>query len=178
MLNNKPFFYVMIIFFIIIPTKVFAVNGYKNLMFGMNIQQVLNTNICSLHKQPINITGVTYYFCTDFVFANKTVYAAAFFVDNKLLRFAFSPPVDMTQTLTSKLIKKYGSTSSSSSAEEFNAVDKYPNRSAFLAFDHDTVFLKVQSNKFGKENIYLIYTSPEYDKILKQAQSKSIGNDI
>ncbi|WP_444998436.1 hypothetical protein [Aliikangiella sp. IMCC44359] len=155
-----------------------AVEGYKNLKFGMSKEQVKNSNLCSFRSEDSGQVGVEFMGCEDLKFSNEVTMGAAFFINNKLLRFVILTSTDTALGLINALSNKYGNTSSQSSDEEFNAIDKFPNREAFMAFDNDTVYLKFVSNAVGDQSAMLIYTSPEYDKKLLQNQEESISHDL
>ncbi|SHN92767.1 hypothetical protein BHECKSOX_1369 [Bathymodiolus heckerae thiotrophic gill symbiont] len=121
---------------------------------------------------------VEYYGCDDFMFGGKAVEAGAFFIDGKFLRFAIVPSVDVAISLMEGLSKKYGSPSSSSTQKEFQSVDALPNREAFLAFDKNTVYLKLMSDENYVQSTILLYTSPSYDVLLLKNQQKSISSDL
>lgn len=155
-----------------------AVDGYQDLKFGMSQKQVLAKTQCSMQRHESGFAGVEYYGCGDFTFGGKLVEAGAFFIDDTFLRFVIVPPVDDAFGLMEALTNKFGRPSSSSTQAEFEAVDNHPNREAFLAFDQDTVYLRLMSDENYAQNIYLIYTSPQYEKLLVRNQKSSIMDDL
>jgi len=155
-----------------------AVDGYKNLTFGMSKKQIITSNVCTLQKSESGLAGVEYYGCDDFMFGGEAVEAGALFIDGKFLRFVIVPSVDVALSLIKALSNKYGIPSSSSSQTEFQAIDTLPNREAFLAFDEDTVYLKLMSDENYSQSAILLYTSPSYDILLLENQQKSISNDL
>ncbi|MBD5771003.1 hypothetical protein [Marinomonas colpomeniae] len=155
-----------------------AVDGYKDLKFGMSAKQIVASNVCTLQKYESGQIGVEYYGCDDFMFGGEAVEAGAFFIDDKFLRFAIAPSVDVALSLANGLSEKYGSPSSSSTQKEFQAVDALPNREAFLAYDKNTVYLKLMSDENYTQSAILLYTSPSYDILLLKKQDKSISNDL
>ncbi|MCP3943498.1 MAG: hypothetical protein GY710_18740 [Desulfobacteraceae bacterium] len=161
-----------------IPQIATAVDGYKNLKFGMSIKQIIASNVCTLEKSESGQVGVEFYGCDDFMFGNEAVEAAVFFIDGKFLRFAIVPSVDVALSLVNGLAKKYGNPSSSSTQKEFEAIDTLPNREAFLAYDKNTIYLKLMSDENYIQSAILLYTSPDYDVLLLKNQQKSISNDL
>ena len=163
---------------IFISPLVLAVDGYKNLKFGMTNQQILESNICTLQKYDSGQVGVEYYGCEDFRFGGKSIEAGAFFIEGKFLRFAVVPSTDVAVGLVKGLIDKYGQASSSSTPQEFQAIDTQPNREAFMAFDNNTVYLKLMSDENYIQSAILLYTSPSYDSLLLKNQKESVSNDL
>ena len=161
-----------------ISSTVFAVDGYKHLKFGMSIKSVIDSNICTLEEFDSGQRGVKYYGCDDFMFGGEVVEAGAFFINGKFLRFVIVPPIEVVTGLVKGLSKKYGRPSSSSTQEELEAVDTLPNREAFIAFDKNTIYLKLTSDKDFTQRAFLIYTSLSYDSLLVKNQQKSISDDL
>jgi len=166
------------IFLAIFPLNVYAVDGYKQLKFGMSAQKILDSGICSLEEYGSGQPGVDYYGCDDFKFGGQEVEAGAFFIDGEFLRFGIMPSVEVALSMADGLINKYGNPSSSSSVAEFEAVDHYPNREAFLAFDNNTVYLKVMSGEDYSQSAILLYTSPLYDSKLMTLQKSLMSDDL
>ena len=163
---------------VFIVQSAIAAEGYKNLKFGMSKGEVLDDRICTLQEYESDQPGVESYFCDDLSFGGKTVEAGAFFINDEFLRFVIVPPVDVAIGLAKGLSEKYGSPSSSSSQKEFQAIDTLPNREAFIAFDGNTIFLKLMSNENYEQSALLIYTSKKYEVLLLENQKQSINNDL
>ena len=161
-----------------IAQNAIAVEGYKNLKFGISKGEVLGDGICTLQEYESDQPGVESYFCDDFSFGGKIVQAGAFFINDEFLRFVIVPPVDVAIGLAKGLSEKYGSPSSSSSQKEFQAIDTLPNREAFIAFDENTIFLKLMSNENYEQSALLIYTSKKYEILLLENQKQSINDDL
>jgi hypothetical protein len=155
-----------------------AVDGYKDLKFGTTKSEILKKSGYNFIKTPVEQPGVEMYGCQNFTFGNRKVEAAAFFIDNKFLRFVIVAPLDQVQGIVSSLVEKYGPASSSSPEEAFPAVDNFPNREAFLAFDEDTVFFKITSDANREQTALLIYTSPLYDQHLLRLQKAGFKDDL
>ncbi len=155
-----------------------AVDGYKNLKFGMTKDQIFASNICTLQKSESGQIGVEYYGCDDFMFGGEAVEAGAMFVDGKFLRFAIIPSVDVAVSLSTGLSNKYGSPSSRSTQKEFEAVDVFPNKKAFIAYDKNTIYLQLMSDESHILSAILLYTSPSYDVLLLKNQQRSIKGDL
>lgn len=155
-----------------------AVDGYKDLKFGMSKKQIISSNVCTLEKLESGQVGVEFYGCDDFMFGGAAVEAGMFFIDDKFLRFYIAPSVDVAIGLMNGLSKKYGSPSSSSTQKEFEAVDALPNREAFLAYDENTVLLKLFSDENYIQSAILLYTSPSYEVLLLKNQQESMSDDL
>jgi hypothetical protein len=163
---------------VIATSSAHAVEGYKELKFGISLNDVLESNICTLEENFSGQVGVQYYGCYDFPFSGTHVEAAAFFIDGKFLRFAIVPSIDIIQSLSAGLAKKYGPPSSMSTQAELQAVDKLPNRAAFIAFDSNTVYLRLMSDAYYSQTALLIYTDSRYDGSLMKKQKESMSSDL
>ena len=162
----------------IITTSAYGVEGYKNLKFGISKQKVFNSGLCTFQNQNSGQAGVEAASCSNLKFGRSTVIAMAFFINNKFLRFALMPPIQDTGGLVNALKRKYGTASSSSSQAEFRRVTRKPNQEAFLAFDNNTIILKITSDNKLRQKIYLMYTSHDYETLLKKNQEKSVMGDL
>lgn len=174
--NFKTIFAIILLSMIGIQS--FAIEGYKDLKFGISKEKVIASKICSFNTFNPGQIGVKGIACTDFKFGGKTTNAAAFFINDKFLRFVIEPSIDIIEGLSKGLVKKYGAPSSMSTDNEFNAVDNHPNKEAFLAFDNNTVYLKIMSDKVNIQTTILIYTSPLYDILLSKNQENSLKDDL
>ena len=166
------------IVFSFIATQAFAIDGYKDLKFGITQKEVLASNLCSFESTNTGYDGVEGLGCSDFKFGNEITEAYALFINDQFLRFLIIPSVEVIEGLSSGLVKKYGAPSSSSTPKEFTAVDSSPNQEAFIAFDNNTIYLKIMSDETNLQSVILIYTSPRYDILLGQHQEKSLKNDL
>ncbi|MEJ1366293.1 MAG: hypothetical protein RPU42_14555 [Candidatus Sedimenticola sp. (ex Thyasira tokunagai)] len=175
---RKLLFISMFLGSVFMSPVVMAVDGYKGLKFGMTKEQVLESKLCTFEEQSTGQDGVVFYGCSDFIFGGEAVEAGAFFIGGKFLRFAIIPSLDVAVGLTQGLTDKYGPVSSASTKQEFNAVDTLPNRSAFLAFDKDTVYLKLSSDENYVQSALLLYTSPRFDALLFKGQKKAVSDDL
>lgn len=175
---RKLLFISMLLGSVFISPVVMAVDGYKELKFGMTKSQVVGSNLCTLDKQNSGVDGIEFYSCDDFMFGGATVEAGAFFIGGKFLRFVILPPLEVATGLMNGLSEKYGSASSSSTDKEFNAIDNMPNREAYLAFDKDTIFLKISSDENYVQQLMLLYTSPIFDILVQKIRQKSISKDL
>ncbi|NBK99816.1 MAG: hypothetical protein EOM50_17760 [Erysipelotrichia bacterium] len=155
-----------------------AVDGYKNLKFGSSVKEVQNSKICSFAPLTDYGNGVKALECTNFKFGNDNVEAAALFINDKFLRFVIVADLDYTEAIAKQLKSKYGTPSSMSPQSDLDSVDRYPNRTAFIAFDNNTIYMKVDSDNNNNESLLIIYTSPAYENLLLKNQHQSISNDL
>lgn len=155
-----------------------AVDGYKNLKFGMTVKEVATSDICTFRPAQAPQAGVTQLNCHDFAFGDHTTSAAAFFIDAKFLRFGFEVPMAMATELVEMLADKYGPPSFSPSNESLVAIETIPNSSVFVGFDNDTVLLTFFSDEFLIQSASLIYTSPDYNVLLRNKIKTSVSNDL
>lgn len=160
----------------------FAVDGYKELKFGMTTEEVLNTEICTFQSliNTKEFESVKFAACTDFQFGGESVPAVAYFINGEFLRFGIEvgATVDRMLSLMLSLMNKYGLPSTMPSEDELSAVETLPNRKAYIGFDKDTVFLGYQSDENYSQTVFLIYTSPKYETLLISNQGKILESDI
>ena len=92
----------------IISTNAFAVDGYKNLKFGMSIEEVLKAGkeLCSFQKVQEK-KQLSMYGCTDFTFAGEETKLYTYFVKGILLRVAVDVPVEKVDAIMNSLMKKF-----------------------------------------------------------------------
>ena len=162
----------------IVLTPALAIDGYKSLKFGAHKKEVMESKLCTLDEANSGQVGVKFLSCDDFKFGSKIVEAGAFFINNEFLRFGIMPSIDMAVGLSKGLSKKYGEPSSASTTKEFEDVDHFPNKEAFLAFDDNTIILKVMSDENNIQTALLIYTSLKYDRLLLKQQQNSMADDL
>lgn len=171
--------FLLIISILLIPVTCWSVDGYKNLKFGIKKEAVKKSKLCSFKEDPpSNGDPVETLECSDFKFNNTNTNAYAYFINGKFLRFAFDAQVDQLSSLIAAMSEKYGAPSSGSSDEEFLAVDKYPDRKARILFDKDTITVGVFSDKIGRQWGVVIYSSPEYERLLVKKQKAGMKDSL
>lgn len=155
-----------------------AVDGYKEVKFGTSTKEVMKSGLCSFSPADYGIKGVTSLACEDLPFGGDKVAASAFFIGDKFLRLGIETDVDKAIGLRDSLIKKYGPPSSMSPAKYFSAIDTTPNTQAFMAFDHDTVFIRLDTDEQMTQSATLIYTDPLYEKQLNAHEANALSDDL
>jgi len=143
----------------------------------MTASQVYSRNICSFEKQNPVIDGADYHACMDFDFNGTEIEAGFFTINGKFQRFYFSVPVDAALPVINSLVTKYGQPSSRSTQQEFESVDKLPNKTAFYGFDKDTIYFQLSSQQDLSQLAIVIYTNPQYDNLRAKAASEKL-NDL
>ena len=160
----------------VMSSSVLAVDGYKGVKFGSDIETLLKSNICTFKKYDES-SIVTTYVCKDFKFSGSNTIAMAFFLDGKFQRFAITLNVKVDSVFDG-LVKKYGPASSTSTAEEMHNAST-TGEPIYIRFDNDTVFIRGQKDlTTGEDSGLLVYSSANYAKELTRIQSKSIQNDL
>ena len=155
-----------------------AVDGYKEVKFGASTKEVMKSGLCSFSPADYGIKGVTALACEDLSFGGEMVGASAFFIGDKFLRLGIDTDVAKAIGLRDSLIKKYGPPSSMSPAQYFSAIDTTPNTQAFMAFDHDTVFIRLDTDEQMNQSATLIYTDPRYEKQLNAHEANALSDDL
>jgi hypothetical protein len=154
-----------------------AVDGYKDFKFGMSVPEVQKLAKIRLSRTKEK-NGVVMYHGEGFPFGGKKVGIAFFFIDGKLLRIGFEIPYDSALAILDSLREKYGEPSSMSDRKAGVAVDTTPNTEAYIAFDNDTLIWKVVSDEWTRKTSMIIYNSPDYDRLLIEAEKKGIKDDL
>lgn len=169
----------LIISMLLIPATCWPVDGYKNLKFGIKKEFVKKSKLCNFKEiKQDGGSVVDVMACRDFKFNGINTQAYAYFIDGKFLRFVFEVPNNQFTSLVEALGEKYGKASSGSSREEFQAVDKYPDREAYLSFDKDTIIIMIKSDTTGMQSIGIIYNSPDYDRLLAKKQKAGMRDSL
>jgi hypothetical protein len=159
----------------LMPISAKAVDGYKEFKFGMSVDAVrklAKTRLIRV-KTPDGSLG---YRGQGFPFAGNKVDISFIFTDTvnpKLLRVAFPIPIDTALATCRSLSDKYGEPSSHSEGD----IEK-PNNSLFMAYDNDTIVVKIASDETNRQSAVVIYTSPEYDSRLLQLQQSKLKDDL
>ena len=155
-----------------------AVDGYKGVKFGSDVKTVLAAKLCNLQKYNDNKTkGLDAYYCNNFKLSGKDTTAMAIFLDGKFERLSISLNMDINPVMAT-LEKKYGKASSMSTPEEAKKVMS-EGGSIHIKYDNDTIIATVDRDiEEKKEYTHLIYTSPDYDKLLSQLQVRELDNDL
>lgn len=132
------------------------VDGYKDLKFGMTLEQVKESSLCEskwIYVKDINTWG-----CNRFKFGDIYVTAGTMFVDAKLARVALKIPNSHMADIYLKLVEKYGKPDQSKQPEIIGETVR-----ADLLFADGTVLYR---NSVGNNKViitHLIYTIKDFD---------------
>ncbi|WP_305845514.1 hypothetical protein [Photobacterium leiognathi] len=159
-------------------SSAFAVDGYKDLKFGMNKDQVAATNLCSFGEYAES-NGMGYMECDDLTFNGGTTFGAAWFINGKLSRFAIVLADDELVSVATALKNKFGApTKRSSPKSVWRKVDVTPNTEANMWFDNNTVLLAVVSGQDLTKTNLLAYTEADFNNRISKMESQSIASDL
>lgn len=155
-----------------------AVDGYKSLKFGMSMKQVANEKMCSFRvikddeEEP-------YLECHDFSFGKTKTEAYAYFIDGKFMRLAIAlPDYQAVDTVIAGLSEKYGQPSSSSTDQEFAAIEQTPNAQVYMSFDNDMVYVLQESDEDRVQSALLIYTHSDFDALRDAKAKADVSSDL
>ncbi|WMW97834.1 hypothetical protein VI609_20870 [Klebsiella pneumoniae] len=156
----------------------FAVDGYKGVKFGADVNSVLAAKWCNFQKyKDSGIKGLQSYYCENFKFSGSDTLAMAIFLDGKFERIAISLNSGVAP-LTAALEKKYGKPSSTTTPEEGQRV-MAQGGSLYIRYDKDTVLLVgTRDISSGQDMSQLIYSSADYDKKLANLQAQNLEGDL
>lgn len=164
---------------ILSANPVFAVEGYKNLKFGMSLEEVKKSKICGwVDDGTLNMKQTHVIYCRDLKFNGESITAGAYFIDHKFLRLFLGLSYDDRDNILTGLKKKYGSLSYTPSQQSIDNFNNLPNQELSYGFDDNTVYLRYKSDNLYKKIMLLIYTSPLFDKLYNEKQVDSIKNDL
>lgn len=91
-----------------------------------------------------------------------------FFIDGKFERIGIMLDFDKALGVATSLRDKYGDPSSASTKKQIASIDTTPGATAFIAFDDDTIYLRMMTDESLNKAAILIYTSKDYDKSWSQ----------
>ncbi|PHM52492.1 hypothetical protein [Xenorhabdus sp. KK7.4] len=154
-----------------------AVDGYKDAKFGIAEKEFLSKKLCNFEKVGNfpQMKEVTFYLCTDFLFADKKHGATALFLNGKFKRLDIIMD-SRVLPLKGSLERKYGTPSSMPSQEEIDNV-KRNGGNVFMGFDGDTVRIELNVER-GKEYTALVYTDPDFGKVVQELTRRKLEKDI
>lgn len=154
-----------------------AVDGYKNLKFGMSKKEVISSKICSLQKMSSD-SGVDTYMCADLKFGNSKSPAAVYFIGDKFVRLGIIQPFESATAILKQLISKYGQPEKAPDEQILQDIYSKPNITADILFDNKTVALRLTSNDNNIKQALVLYSVPNYDDLLTNAAGDSVSNDL
>ncbi|EGR1309339.1 hypothetical protein D9A28_05130 [Vibrio cholerae] len=155
-----------------------AVDGYNDIKFGDSYEKLLQSKMCTWQQMGEYRPGILQAMCSDFQFLGQPSIGVAFLIEGKVQRIGFTIVHDSNSVtaLANKLKEKYGLPSSISTPQEFKEFDSTPNREIFMSFDNDTVMLKLTNDAKLNTTAMMIYSSPNYDHVLKKANEATIAD--
>jgi len=155
-----------------------AVDGYKNLKFGMSRQDVLATKTCSFRKSPSDDKGVDTYFCTNFKVGGKRTNALVLFIDGKLARFGFNQPANDALAIMQAMKDKYGDPIDPPSMDQLQALERVPNDSVDINFDNNTVTIRLTTDDDLNQNMLILYSAADFDQKMIALKNAQISSDL
>lgn len=171
----KRFFLVLVLALATSPAM--AIDGYKNMKFGMNKKEALKNQPCTLVSIPSYPSEVEeQYYCKDLPFAGKMTKGSAFFVRGEFLRFSILMTPTDTVASTKALIGKYGEAQSVQG--DLQKAGVVPGAEWRAVFDSDTIEVMVKTAPSLEVNSFLIYTAPNYGDKLTDAAAKELANEL
>ena len=152
----------LFIIFLLFPFSAFAVDGYKNIKFGMSDSDILKLKICSFQSAEAktmypwvkDLSRYKVLMCTDYSFLDRRVRLYVTFVDARLhkITLAFLDSVDFNEILLRLLKSKYG-----------------------FAAGKKTVFIKKTQYKFDDQTVEAEVLHPPSQIMYIQFISKQFG---
>lgn len=155
-----------------------AVDGYKNLKFGMSEKDALSTKTCSFKKTPSGQKGLDFFSCENFKFGGKDASAGIFFIDGKLARFGFEQPVDDAIAFIETMKEKYGEPINPPSMSSLQALQRVPNSTVDVNFDNNTVSIRFISDADLNQGMLVMYSIPDYNQKLIALKNAQISSDL
>ena len=164
---------------ILISLSVFAVDGYKNLKFGMSKQESKDLGLCTFEEFEYQknklVSGLE---CNDLVFKGKKTRAYAYFINDKFLRIVIFVDESDVSSIVSIIRGKYGETTSTLTSEEIRKELSKPENSVWIGFGDNTVYLLMNTDSRLRVTYYLAYSSPTYDSEITKINKKELEDDI
>ena len=125
----------------IISTNALAIDGYKNLKFGMSIEEVLKAGkeLCSFEKVQQK-KQISMYGCADLKFVGEETNLYAYFVKGILLRIAVSVPQGKFDVIMNSVPKKYSIVENKMPERRvMKKLDTHPNQQVDVYFENSTI---------------------------------------
>lgn len=154
-----------ILFLLIFPSTVLAVDGYKDLKFGTSYAQLKKLKKCDLEEQKEFTTkSLRIYQCEDFDFNGKKMLATFHFVNDRLLKItiAVGRSLDENFALTKALKEKYGEFTHKPTHEEVLDYQSGLQESLYASWEKETVVLAIYRSGPNREIVFLSYVSPDF----------------
>ncbi|MGR6980829.1 hypothetical protein ACUHGC_05325 [Testudinibacter sp. P27/CKL/0425] len=137
-----------------LSTQAMAVDGYKDLKFGMSLKQVKKS-------YPCKWTAYTHvknsWHCPKILFMGENTTMLTTFDDGKLARVAINVPISLSERLINALKEKYTISTYYDENDTFSEVK----------FDDDTVTLQMKKGNASNDydyKLYLMYSIKDFDK--------------
>ena len=161
-------------------TQLYAVEGYKNLKFGMTKDEVMKSGLCTFtdiikDKEQPYLESIK---CTDLKMNGKNTTAFAYFIENKFLRIGIGFDIKDASAITNLIVKKYGYRTSPKGDLHLEKKVIIPNNSTWIGFDNDTVFMLFETDNLLNITPYLVYTSPLFNELILERKKIGFADDI
>lgn len=163
----------------VLAMPVMAVDGYKDLKFGMTPKEVKSKKICRFGGLEKDDNQLQMMSCSDLKFSGGTTSSMAIFIENKLVRFVIElKDENQLASVVNGLIEKYGQPSSPINEQMYIAVTTMPNQKADLGFDKDTVVIRLTSDSANNQSYLLMYNVNNYDELIEKSAAKANRDDL
>lgn len=162
----------------LIASPAMAATGYKEMKFGMSVEETLKHRPCTLTIAPADLPNVERYYCDDLVYAGERTQGNAFFIGGKFLRFAIGVSEGRAVGALQTLYRKYGKASRAPTQSETSMVGKVPGSQWITAFDSNSILVLFYTTPTLNVEPYVVYTSPNYEVRLVEAESKGLESEL
>ncbi len=153
---------------LILSTQLYAVDGYKDLKFGMTKKQVMNSGLCSFQALSASAVNATEDFlnCFDLRFFGEQRIVKAYFVDDAFKRLQIQVNPSEAGAIIDGLQKKYGPPSQSPTGKAIDPTEikQNPNATGEVWFDNNTVVFELSGLNQQSRYASLSYQAPDYKK--------------
>lgn len=168
-----------------ISTSSFAISGYKDFEFGMDINKAKEIYKCKWSKENYKLLDIIagYYTCDKYKFNGKhTDITLVYSPDKKLVRVVIDVPGDMAKDVLKGLKDKYVLTSTPPD-EAFKEIS--PKTLITYGFNNGDVSFQIYIDEDLKDNYKIMYTDTpttkklsEYHNNKRIKQESQLKNDI
>ncbi|WP_337050189.1 hypothetical protein [Serratia fonticola] len=156
-----------------------AVDGYKNLKFGMSEADALATKTCNFKKRPSGEKGVDQFVCGNFKVGGKSTNSAVMlFIGGKLIRFGFEQPVDDIEPILQAMRDKYGAAINPPTRSQIEALERVPNDSVDINFDNNTVTLRLITDERLNQSMLVMYSVKDFDQQWNDLKNSQLSSDL
>ena len=148
--------------FIFVTSTAWAVNGYKDLLFGMSKTQVINSEFCTFSEDNPkkwynwfrDFSRLSVYTCPDRKFGDRKIKVSLTLIDDRLhkITLVHAGSIEFNKMVLGLLMNKYGFQNGGEAVNLANTLYKFMDKAVEAELVHppeSTLFIHYFSDQFG-----------------------------